>query len=78
MDTIEEIRQMILRSASTDQVRDAARRGGMRTLAEDGWRLVAAGVTTVTEVMSVTTAKEIARTEKITTGDSAASIAVAG
>ena len=78
MDTNEEIRQMILRSASTDQVRDAARRGGMRTLAEDGWRLVAAGVTTVSEVMSVTTAKEIARTEKTTTGASAASIAVAG
>ena len=78
MDTNEEIRQMILRSASTDQVREAARRGGMKTLAEDGWRLVAAGVTTVTEVMSVTTAKEIARTEKITTGESAASIAVAG
>ena len=50
----------------------------MRTLAEDGWRLVAAGVTTVSEVMSVTTAKEIARTEKTTTGASAASIAVAG
>ena len=78
MDTNEEIRQMILKSASTDQVRDAARRGGMRTLAEDGWRLVAAGVTTVSEVMSVTTAKEIARTEKTTTGASAASIAVAG
>ena len=77
MDTNEEIRQLILKSASTDQVRDAARRGGMRTLAEDGWRLVASGITTVPEVMSVTTAKEIARTEKITTGESAASLAVA-
>ena len=38
-----EIRQLILKNASTDQIRDAARRAGMRTLAEDGWRLVAAG-----------------------------------
>jgi hypothetical protein len=48
----------------------------MRTLAEDGWRLVAAGVTTVEEVLSVTTAKEVERTQK--PGDeSVASIAVA-
>ncbi len=40
MDTNEEIRQLILKNASTDQVRNAARRDGMRTLAEDGWRLV--------------------------------------
>ncbi|MGD0058485.1 MAG: GspE/PulE family protein [Verrucomicrobiia bacterium] len=64
MDTDENIRQMILKSASTDQIRDAARRAGMRTLAEDGWRLVARGITTVEEVLSVTTAKEVARTTK--------------
>src|SRR5664279_1072039 len=57
MDTDEEIRQLILKSASSDQIRAAARKAGMRTLAEDGWRLVAAGVTTVEEVLSVTTAK---------------------
>ena len=34
----------------------------MRTLAEDGWRLVRLGITTVEEVLSVTTAKEVART----------------
>jgi len=61
MDTDNEIREMILKSASTDKVRDAARRGGMRTLAEDGWRLVRLGITTVEEVLSVTTAKEIER-----------------
>ena len=77
MDTDEEIRQLILKSASTDQVRNAARRGGMRTLAEDGWRLVAAGVTTVQEVLSVITAKEIESATKIQTGESTASIAVA-
>ena len=45
-------------------IRDAARRAGMRTLAEDGWRLVRMGITTVEEVLSVTTAKEVARTTK--------------
>ena len=78
MDTDEEIRQLILKSASTDQIRKAARDAGMRTLAEDGWRLVAAGVTTVEEVLSVTTAKEVASATKNQGGESAASIAVAG
>jgi len=77
MDTDEEIRQLILKSASTDQVRAAARRGGMRTLAEDGWRLVAAGVTTVEEVLSVTTAKEIESATNNQIGESTASLAVA-
>lgn len=63
MDSDNEIRQLILRNASSDQIRDAARRGGMRTLAEDGWRLVRMGITTVEEVLSVTTAKEVAQTK---------------
>ncbi len=78
MDTNEEIRQLILKSASTDQIRAAARRDGMTTLAEDGWRLVAQGVTTVEEVLSVTTAKEVERSAKDESGASVASIAVAG
>jgi general secretion pathway protein E/type IV pilus assembly protein PilB len=78
MDTDEEIRQLILKSASTDQIRNVARKGGMRTLAEDGWRLVAAGVTTVEEVLSVTTAKEVETTTKSETPETTASIAVAG
>src|SRR5450755_1579015 len=77
MDTDEEIRQLILKSASTDQIRAAARKAGMRTLAEDGWRLVAEGITTVEEVLSVTTAKEVEGATKNQTGESAASIAVA-
>lgn len=64
MDTDNEIRELILKHTSTDLIRDAARRGGMRTLADDGWRLVRLGVTTVEEVLSVTTAKEVARTTK--------------
>jgi len=64
MDTDSEIRQLVLKNASTDEVRAAARRAGMRTLAEDGWRLVRLGITTVEEVLSVTTAKEVAGTTK--------------
>jgi hypothetical protein len=62
MDSDNEIRQLVLKNASTDQIRDAARRAGMKTLAEDGWRLVRLGLTTVEEVLSVTTAKEVAQT----------------
>lgn len=62
MDSDNEIRELILKHGSSDLVREAARRGGMRTLADDGWRLVRLGITTVEEVLSVTTAKEVART----------------
>jgi len=78
MDTDENIRRLILESASTDLISAAARKGGMRTLAEDGWRLVAAGVTTVEEVLSVTTSKEVESATKNQSGDSVAKIAVAG
>jgi general secretion pathway protein E/type IV pilus assembly protein PilB len=61
MDADAEIRQLILRNASSDQIRVAAAAGGMRSLAHDGWRLVRLGVTTVEEVLSVTTAKEVER-----------------
>ena len=64
METNNEIRQLILKNASSDLLRDAACHDGMRTLAEDGWRLVALGITTVEEVLSVTTAKEVAATTK--------------
>jgi general secretion pathway protein E len=77
MDTDEEIRRLVLQNASTDQIRQAARRQGMKTLAEDGWRLVRAGITTVEEVLSVTTAKEVAETARIQTGDPAANLEMA-
>src|SRR5947199_7052268 len=64
MDSDNEIRRLVLKNASSDQIRDAARKQGMKTLAEDGWRLVRLGITTVEEVLSVTTAKEVARTTK--------------
>jgi type II secretion system protein E len=72
MDSDNEIRQLILKNASSDLIRDAARRAGMRTLADDGWRLVRLGITTVEEVLSVTTAKEVARTTKSESVDGAA------
>ena len=80
MDTNVEIRQLILENTSTDKLRDAAIRDGMRTLAEDGWRLVRQGVTTVEEVLSVTTAKEVSRTsvdQKDSGDESTAALAVA-
>jgi general secretion pathway protein E len=78
MDSDNEIRQLVLKGASSDQIRDAARKQGMKTLAEDGWRMVRMGLTTVEEVLSVTTAKEVARTTKNDTMDAAtpASIAI--
>ncbi len=75
MDTDQEIRQLVLKSASTDQIREAARKQGMKMLAEDGWRLVRQGITTVSEVLSVTTAKEVAETAKHAAEASATSLA---
>jgi general secretion pathway protein E/type IV pilus assembly protein PilB len=54
MDADNEIRRMVLQNRSADEIRDAARRQGMRTLSEDGWRLVRMGVTTPEEVLRVT------------------------
>lgn len=58
MDTSNEIRELVLHNSSTDAIRDAARRAGMRTLAEDGRRLIEEGLTTMEEVLSVTTIHE--------------------
>ena len=60
MDTNSEIRQLILKNGSTDAIRAAACRSGMTTLADDGCRLVKEGVTTIEEVLSVTTVHELA------------------
>jgi len=50
----EPIRELIFRGASTDEVRNAAITGGMRTMMTDGWIKVLKGVTTIDEVMRVT------------------------
>jgi type II secretion system protein E len=54
MEINNEIRQMVLKSCSSGEIREAALRNGMRSLSDDGWRLVGKGVTTPEEVMRVT------------------------
>ena len=54
MDTTNEVRRLILRNASSGEIAVAARKSGMRPPNEDGWRLIAAGVTTPEEVLRVT------------------------
>jgi general secretion pathway protein E/type IV pilus assembly protein PilB len=50
----DEVRQLVLGNASSGQLREAAFRNGLRSLSEDGWRLVSMGRTTVEEVLRVT------------------------
>ncbi len=50
----DEIRRMIFEKAPASEIRIAARETGMRTLREDGLRKVAAGWTTVSEILRVT------------------------
>ncbi|RME95951.1 MAG: type II/IV secretion system protein [Verrucomicrobia bacterium] len=53
MDMTHEVRQLLLKGASSVELREAARRDGMTLLVEDGWRLVRAGLTTPEEVLRV-------------------------
>lgn len=50
----DEIRAMALKQASTSEIRRLAVQMGMKGLREDGWRKVAAGLTTVDEVIRLT------------------------
>ena len=54
----EDMQQMIYEEASLVALRERAREGGMRTMREDGFRKVLAGVTTLDEVLMVTTEQE--------------------
>ena len=54
MEVFNEVRELILKEASALALREAARKRGMRTLAEDGWRLVNQGITSPDEVLRVT------------------------
>ncbi len=54
----ENIRSLILEKASANILKREARKMGMRTLREDGWRKVKEGVTTIEEVMRVTQEEE--------------------
>jgi len=57
----EEIRRLCIRGATTPDIRDAARRAGMRTLREDGIEKVLAGVTTIGELLYATRKEEAER-----------------
>ncbi len=51
MDLTSEIRQMVLKNASSGEIREVAVRNGMLSLSDDGWRLVGLGLTTPQEIM---------------------------
>jgi general secretion pathway protein E len=48
------IRQLILTKSTSQLIRESARKKGMATLREDGWKKVSKGITTVEEVLRVT------------------------
>jgi type IV pilus assembly protein PilB len=52
----DELRHLISKNVSIDEIRNAAIEGGMAILRQDGMDKVKAGITTVEEVLSVTTA----------------------
>ena len=54
----DEIREMIMNKASTNVLRDAARRNGMTTLRENGLSIIYNGITTIEEVVRETIAAE--------------------
>lgn len=51
----DEIRELILKNAPLSQIKSAAKRAGMRSLREDGVIKAQKGVTTIEEVMAITT-----------------------
>jgi type II secretory ATPase GspE/PulE/Tfp pilus assembly ATPase PilB-like protein len=48
-----EIRKILLRGGSSVEIKEQAKREGMRMLIEDGWRVVSEGITTPAEVLRV-------------------------
>ena len=52
--TNDEIRRLAAERTPSQVIKEAARRGGMRTLREDGWHRVRRGHTTIDEVLRVT------------------------
>jgi len=55
MTVTEDVRQLLLAHRSTGEIRQAACRHGMRSLREDGLRLARAGITSLDELVRVTT-----------------------
>jgi general secretion pathway protein E len=55
----DEVQKLILGKKDSHIIKEAARKNGMRTLREDGWLRVKAGMTTAGEVLRVTQEEEI-------------------
>ncbi|HAH21288.1 MAG: hypothetical protein A2Y00_02355 [Omnitrophica WOR_2 bacterium GWF2_43_52] len=55
----ETIKDLILKKTPSNQIKKVALAQGMRTLRQDGWQKVIAGITTPEEVMKVTPAQEL-------------------
>jgi type II secretory ATPase GspE/PulE/Tfp pilus assembly ATPase PilB-like protein len=51
----DQIRELISSKATHTQIRDAARKNGMMTLFEDGIKKIEDGITSLDEIISVTT-----------------------
>jgi len=60
----EAIKELILKKVTSNQIKKVALSRGMRTLRQDGWQKVIAGITTPEEVMKVTSAEEQLDLEK--------------
>ena len=54
----DEIRDLIMNNASTNVLRNAARKNGMRTLRENGLAVIFDGITTIEEIARETLAAE--------------------
>ena len=54
MEMNDEIRTLIMANSDSGKIMEVARRNGMKSLREDGWLKIAAGVTTPDEVLRVT------------------------
>ena len=50
----DQLRELIFKGVPSGELREAARKFGMRTLREDGTKKVLAGITTIDEVMRIT------------------------
>ncbi len=60
----EPIRELVLKRSSSDQIKSKAVALGMRTLRQDGWEKIMAGITTPSEVIRVTQKEELEEVEE--------------
>lgn len=59
LENSDEIRDLVLRNSTADEIRAVARTQGMRTLREDGWKKSLRGDTTMVEVARITAGDEL-------------------